>query len=89
MQDERPPGDNIIPINGRIFSDADAEDDFKPDDALEHAKGRFNSCIVLGWNEDDRIVAITSGNLRYISDIVHLMERYKHKIFAGDMVDVE
>lgn len=54
-----------------------------PDVVLRSAIGVFDRLVVLGYDKDGRIEAFGSLNFPN-EDIVFAMERFKHKIMAGD-----
>lgn len=54
-----------------------------PDVVLRSAIGVFEKVLVLGYNKDGEVDAF--GSLNFSSEqIVFALERFKHKIMAGD-----
>lgn len=58
-----------------------------PDDVLDAAKGVYDSVFIIGWDKDDFLDARTSDNLSKKSDILYLIEAFKHKLMSGDYDD--
>lgn len=54
-----------------------------PDVVLRSAIGVFDRLVVIGYNKEGKIDAYGSLNFSN-EEIVFAMERFKHKIMAGD-----
>lgn len=54
------------------------------DEALEVARGRYRSLVVLGWDMDDDLLVVYGGDLGD-ADIVFLLELVKLNILTGEL----
>lgn len=59
-------------------------------EVLEGAKDKFDSVLILGWDEKDgKLRAVVSDGLTNTADVTYLLERYKYLLMSGGMYDVE
>lgn len=70
--------DNLIK-----FYPKDAAD--YPDNVLEQAVGCYESVLIIGWDVDGFLDIRSSTNLN-TSDILYLVDKFKHKLLNGDYV---
>lgn len=69
--------DNVIK-----FYPANAADD--PDNVLEQSLGRFEDVLIIGWLKDDGgMDARASTGLVEASDLLWLIELFKHNLISG------
>lgn len=55
-----------------------------PDVVLEHAKGKYRDCLIIGWDTEDYLdVRATLGLNK--SDMLFLIENFRHKLLSGDL----
>ena len=68
------------------FYTADAAKD--PDNVLEQAVGVYESVVIIGVEKDGDLLVSASTNIGE-NQILWLLERFKHKLMAGDYHEEE
>lgn len=58
-----------------------------PDSVLEQAVGQYSNVLIIGWDKDGDLDARASIGLKAGSDVLWLIECFKHKLLLGDYCD--
>lgn len=56
----------------------------KVDEALDTARGRYRSLMVIGWDVEDDLLVVYGGDIGD-ADIVFLLELVKLNILTGEL----
>lgn len=54
-----------------------------PDYVLEQAIGQYKNMLIIGWDKNDMLDVRSDTELK-TSDILYLIEKFKHKLIRGD-----
>ena len=67
----------------KLYSKDAAKD---PDNVIEQALGEYESVFMVGYDKDGRLAARASTNISQ-SDILWLIESFKHDMLSGEYSD--
>lgn len=73
-------------MTDKIISLAKARGDLSPDEAMENAKGHYESCVVIGYSQDGNIDAFATVSLDR-ANILWLIEQFKLGLLDADYGD--
>jgi len=72
---------NII----KLYPENAAKD---PDNVLEQAIGEYNDVLILGFDKDNMMDCRTNLGME-VRDMLFLIDKFKHKLLAGEYDDEE